>query len=84
MLQTCHLACIEDDSEREAFIQRVGAVTNVQAYRKLLTDRLAEHEWKLEVCRKLAEARGDDYFTTQRAAAEYRLLLEAFDRHFPP
>jgi len=38
MLQTCHLACIEDDSEREAFIQRVGAVTNVQAYRKLLTD----------------------------------------------
>jgi len=57
--------------------------TNVQAYRKLLADRLAEHEWKLEVCGKLAEARGDDYFTTKRAAAEYTLLLEAFDRNFP-
>ena len=32
MLETCHLACIEDDNERETFIQRVGAVMNDTEY----------------------------------------------------
>jgi len=37
MLQTCHLACIEDDSKREAFIQRVGAVMNDTDYLRAST-----------------------------------------------
>lgn len=37
MLETCHLACIEDDNERETFIQRVGAVMNDTEYLRLAT-----------------------------------------------
>lgn len=56
-------------------------MSNVEAFRKLLTDRLARHEWKL--ANRFSVPSGNDYHNTKRAAEDVRKLLEAFDRYFP-
>ena len=56
-------------------------MSNVEAFRKLLTDRLARYEWKL--ANGFSVPSGDDYHNTKRAAEDVRKLLEAFDRYFP-
>ena len=56
----------------------------VETFRKLLTDRLAAHAWQLNTCRKTHNFDSNLYYDARAGTAELSLLLDAFNREFPP